>query len=71
MSRYRDLSIDVKLPISPSWSLVERHHCKHCGSPARRHPQTFTIWGCLLCGFTTDRTSFHFNRDYPQERHCE
>lgn len=57
------------LPVDDSWKISPDYMCRACGDPARLHPQTNQIWGCLACGMTTASVAFMFlparEFDYP------
>jgi len=52
--------VNTALPVSDTWAAEHRYACRQCGGPARLHPETNHIWGCLNCGYTTASVSVYF-----------
>lgn len=46
-------NIDKEMKVSDTWNVIPYYMCRDCLQPARQHPQTNLIWGCLKCGYTT------------------
>jgi len=47
-------------PVNINWQVEPGFNCRTCHQPARVHPYTNRIWGCLTCGFTTASVSVYF-----------
>lgn len=48
------------LPVSEDWEKVVGYCCVSCSGPAREHPKTNLIWGCLDCRLTTAAVAVFF-----------
>jgi len=57
--------VNQELPVSADWKAEPAYVCVTCGDPARMHPQTNHIWGCLKCGVTTASVAAYFKRVTP------
>lgn len=64
-------SIDKELKVDSTWKINEHFACGVCKSPARLHPQTNSIWGCLPCGYTTASVTHYFYQRTPTEIQTE
>lgn len=60
----RDWERIRRIPVAADWKVIPGYLCRSCGDPARRHPETAWIWGCLRCGTTTLSVSIFFRMDY-------
>ena len=49
--------------VKPEWRVIEGYKCGQCGGPARAHPKTNRIWGCLGCDMSTFSVAFYFVED--------
>lgn len=55
-------AIDPTKRVDETWREIDGYVCALCGSPARVHPQTNYVWGCLACGVSTASVSIYFCR---------
>ena len=56
-------------PVNINWRVEPRFNCRTCHQPARIHPYTDRIWGCLTCGFTTASDSGYFQPQSEADQH--
>lgn len=52
--------INRLLPVATDWKIEDKYLCRTCLCPARVHPQTNMVWGCLNCGYSTASVFMYF-----------